>query len=78
MKRETALSIANYLNQKPIDDYVADRLQQLYLMMEQAQEDQFKNLQGQISELRRLLTLKETANNVLTEELKNGRSKTSD
>lgn len=74
MKRETALSIANYLpNIKAIEDYVEDRILEVYKMMEDASPDQIPRLQGSIFELRRLLTMKDRAKAVLDQEIYNGR-----
>lgn len=75
MKKETALSIGNYLpSMKAIEDWVADRTQQIYKLMELESDIQeiYKH-QGAIRELKKLLTIRDTALKVLEQEMANGR-----
>lgn len=77
MKLETAYSIGNYLpNMKAIEDYVADRLQDIYKLMSKEDDvDQIRKYQGAVFELNKLLSIRDTALKVVEQERLNGRRK---
>ena len=67
MKREIAQVIIRDFPQDSLEDYVQARLQELYGSFETVLPEDLKYLQGQITELKRLLKIREHAQNVLNQ-----------
>ena len=74
MKREVAQVIIRDFPQNALEDYVEDRLKNLYCDFETIKPEDLKGLQGRIQEAKLLLKIREHAQNVLDQarKVKNG------
>ncbi len=65
MEPKIAQTIIRDFPQTALEDYVESRLKDLYRHFETVKPDDLKGLQGRIIEVKLLLTIRDTAQNVL-------------